>query len=244
MTNSMTATLLELLRNLFSDPNEQAEFLKDPDEYLEKHNLDDLSCADFNDALLAFVDTDVDGGDYNLGGRFYADKAEHGGDDHEAVKHVIKKIVEEGDTYHVTHSTTNYDNDTVYDSSFKGTVIADGDVTFDNDITAANGDGAVAAGEDIEGDVVTGDNNFNEGSIVEGDQTASSGGAIANAGDDATAVGSNQDNDQDNDTVVVEDNDTSVDVDTELDNVGNTQVSDDDEIQVEESGPGNVDATN
>jgi hypothetical protein len=213
MSNAVTATLLELLSKLFGGDEElRNEFIDNPDKFIEKYELDDLSCHDFNDAVLAFVDTTVEGSDYNLGGKFYADRDEHHGDDHEAVKTVIKKIVEEGDTYHVTNN--NYDNDTVYDNSFKGNVFADGDVTFDNDITSASGDGAVAAGDDINGQVVTGDENFNDGTIVKGDQVADHGGAIA-GGQNSDADGSFTDNDQDNDTVTFTDNSEEVDVDVE-----------------------------
>jgi hypothetical protein len=242
MSNTATATLLELLSKLFGGDEElRNEFLDNPDRFIEKYELEDLSCDDFNEAILAFVDNH-DGGEYNLGGKFYtdkgegkfyADKDEHDGDDHEAVKTVIKKIVEEGDTYHVTH---NYDNDTVYDNSFKGDVYADGDVRFDNDITVAEGDGAVAAGDDITGDVATGDNNFNEGTIVGGDQVADDGGAIA-GGEDSIAVGNNEDNDD----FRFEDNSTEVDVDVEesfndsRDQSDNRDQSFEQEVNVEET---------
>ncbi len=210
MSNTVTATLLELLEKLFGDPEVRNEFVKDPDKFMEKYDLEDLSCEDFNTAILAFVDSH-DGGEYNLGGRFYddddkggkfyADKDSHDGDDHEAVKTVIKKIVE-GDTYHVTN---NYDDDTVYDNSVsvKGDVWGD----IDNDITHADGDGAVAVGDDMHGDIATGDNNFNEGTIVGGDQTADDGGAIS-GGEDSSATGHNEDND----SVHFEDNSTKVDI--------------------------------
>ncbi len=216
MSNTATATLLELLSKLFGGDEElRNEFLDNPDRFIEKYELEDLSCDDFNEAILAFVDNH-DGGEYNLGGKFYtdkgegkfyADKDEHDGDDHEAVKTVIKKIVEEGDTYHVTN---NYDDDTIYDNSIKGDVFAR-EVTFDNDIAVADGDGAVAVGDDMHGDIATGDNNFNEGTIVGGDQTADDGGAIS-GGEDSIAVGRNEDND----SVRFEDNSTEVDIEDSL----------------------------
>ena len=244
MSETVTATLLELLSKLFGGDEElRNEFLDNPDKFIEKYELEDLSCDDFNDAVLAFVDNTVEGSEYNLGGKFYADKDEHDGDHHEAVKTVIKKIVEEGDTYHVTNN--NYDNDTVYDQSFKGTLLADGDVTFDNDIAVADGDGAVAAGDDINnsGNFGTGDNSFNEGStIVGGDQVAEEGGANVGGFGNATST-SNQDNDSDDDTVIdtttINDNSTETEFEDSFndksDNSDNSDNSFDQEVHVEDT---------
>jgi len=219
MSETVTATLLELLSKLFGGDEElRNEYLDNPDKFIEKYELEDLSCDDFNDAVLAFVDNTVEGSEYNLGGKFYADKDEHDGDHHEAVKTVIKKIVEEGDTYHVTNN--NYDNDTVYDQSFKGTLLADGDVTFDNDIAVADGDGAVAAGDDITGDVATGDDNFNEGTIVKGDQVADDGSNISSGENSVGFGGRSEDND------ITEDNDVVVDTTTITDNSSETEFED------------------
>ena len=213
MSTSLSATIMEFLNNIFGDEAERAEFLDNPEAYFAAHDLDDLSCADFDDALVSFFDNSS--GDNNLGGRFENTVAAPGESDHEAIaKHLTEIVHNYGDTY-----VTNNDNDVVNDNSV-GQIIADGDVTLDNDITSASGDGAVAAGDDINGPTNTGDIdatdsgvNFGAGSNVRGGDDQDN--------DTTTTTTTNNDNDQDNDTTVLTDvgNDKSVDteIETEID---------------------------
>lgn len=260
MSASLSATILEFLNNIFGDEAERTAYLADPSGYLTDHGLGDLSCADFDDAIVAFVENNGRD-DVNLGGTFTNTVPHDGESDHEAItRHLTEVVHNYGDTY-----ITNEDNDVYNDQSFNGTVIADGDVTFDNDIVSASGDGAVAAGDDIEDStIVTGDDNvvgdgnqvgdgaFGAGS-VSGGVTVDDGGAFANNG--STAVGSqddnSQDNDQDNDTTVTStDNsdhsvDTVVEVDIEDSSQANTVDSFNSETDTEfnsESGPGDLEA--
>lgn len=240
MSTSLSATIMEFLNNIFGDEAERAEYLADPSGYLTDHGLGDLSCADFDDAIVAFVENNGRD-DVNLGGTFTNTVPHDGESDHEAIARHLTEIVHNyGDTY-----VTNEDNDVYNDQSFNGTVIADGDVTFDNDIVSASGDGAVAAGDDIEdSNIVTGDDNvigddnqvgdgaFGEGSI-QGGVTVDDGGAFGNNG--STANGSqddnSQDNDQDNDTTVTTTTEIDTDIDTDIDNSVNDSGNTDNSVE-------------
>lgn len=226
MSTSLSATIMEFLNNIFGDPAERAEYLADPSGYLTDNGLGDLSCADFDDAIVAFVENSGRD-DVNLGGTFTNTVPQDGESDHEAIARNLTEIVHNyGDTY-----VTNEDNDVYNDQSFNGTVIADGDVTFDNDIVSASGDGAVAAGDDIEdSNIVTGDDNvigngnqvgdgaFGEGSI-QGGVTVDDGGAFGNNGSSASGSqdDNSQDNDQDNDVTNTDNSDNSINTDVDVD---------------------------
>jgi hypothetical protein len=241
MTNSLSATIIEILERIFGE--DQEAFLANPSGYLEEHGLDNISCEDFNDVFVSFLENaefENDRGPVQLG----ADVEVHrGGDhdddhdsDHEVIaKHLTTIVHEYGDTY-------IDDRDVYNDQSFNGTLIAD-DVTFDNDIVNASGDGAVAAGDDIEdSNIVTGDDNiignnnqvgdgaFGAGSVA-GGVTVDDGGAFANNG--STAAGSQDDNSQDND----QDNDTTTTT-TTTNNVDNSV---DIDVDVEDSFQANAD---
>lgn len=230
MSTSLSATIMEFLNNIFGDPTERAEYLADPSGYLTDHGLGDLSCADFDDAIVAFVENNGRD-DVNLGGTFTNTVPRDGESDHEAISRHLTEIVHNyGDTY-----VTNEDNDVYNDQSFNGTVIADGDVTFDNDIVSASGDGAVAAGDDIEdSNIVTGDDNvigddnqvgdgaFGEGSI-QGGVTVDDGGAFGNNGSNASgsqddnSTTTSNDNDDNSTTTTTTDNSTNTNTDVDVD---------------------------
>ncbi|GAA3248459.1 hypothetical protein GCM10017691_58640 [Pseudonocardia petroleophila] len=246
MSASLSATIMEFLNNIFGDPAERAAFLADPEGFLADNGLDDLSCADFDDAIVAFVENNGRD-DVNLGGTFTNTVPRDGESDHEAIARHLTEIVHNyGDTY-----ITNEDNDVYNDQSFNGTVIADGDVTFDNDIVSASGDGAVAAGDDIEdSNIVTGDDNiigngnqvgdgaFGAGSVA-GDVSVDDGGAYATNG--SSASGSQDDNSQDNDITNTDNSDNSVNdsgnttVDVDVDDAFNTDASVNDSLNTDAS---------
>ncbi|MDN5932016.1 MAG: IniB N-terminal domain-containing protein [Pseudonocardia sp.] len=245
MSASLSATIMEFLNNLFGDEEARAAFLADPEAVLDEHGLGDLSCADFDDAIVAFVENSGRD-DVNLGGTFHNTVPEDGESDHEAIAKHLTEIVN-NNTY-----ITNEDNDVYNDQSFNGTVVADGDVTFDNDIVSASGDGAVAAGDDIEdSNIVTGDDNiigngnqvgddsaFGAGSVA-GGVTVDDGGAFATTG--GTATGSQDDN-SDNRVDNSDNSDNRVDNSDNSDNrVDNTDNSINTDVDVDDSFQANTD---
>ena len=231
MSTSLSATIIEFLERVFGEDKE--EFLADPEGYLSEHGLDDLSCADFDDALVSFFENaefsnDRDGVD--LGADFHTESGD-GESDHEAIaRHLTEVVHEHGDTYVTNH---NDDRDTYVDNSFQGTVL--GDATFDNDTVVASGDGAVAAGDDVD-DVVTGDdnvigngNNVGDGNFgagsVSGGISVDDGGAFGNNG--GNAAGSQDDNSDNSDNSTTDNSDNSLnDSFNPVDNSDNSDNSD------------------
>ena len=180
----MTAStsLLELLLNLLRDPDALAAYRDDPEGFLA--SCGDVSPDDIHDALVLLQDNQDAGfdRDYNTGGNHVhvpppppAPRPEPGESDHEA-----------GIRYLNTYITNNHidDRDTITDNSINQQIDTGGgdfDQDIDVDSTVASGDGAVAAGDDIEdSNIVTGDDN------VIGDGNVSGDGNLV--GDDNQAV--------------------------------------------------------
>jgi hypothetical protein len=163
MTTS--TSLLDLLLNLFRDPEAMAAFKDDPNGYLAP--CGDISPDDVHDALMLLNDNQDASFDreYNTG-------SNHSGGNHVHVPPPPAPEKHEGESDHEatvrylnTYITNNYvdDRDTIIDNSVNQQIDTGGgdfDQDIDIDSTAATGDGAVAAGDDIEGsNIVTGDDN-------------------------------------------------------------------------------------
>src|ERR1700754_237768 len=184
-----TATsLLELLLNLLRDPDALAAYQDDPEGYLSQ--CGDYSPEDMRDALVLLRDEQEAGFDreYNSGGNHVhvpppADppNPEPGESDHEA-----------GIRYLNTDITKNHidDRDTITDNSVNQQIDTDGgdfDQDIDVDSTVASGDGAVAAGDDIEDStIVSGDDNQVGDDNVRGDGNVVGDDNEAVTGDDNT----------------------------------------------------------
>ena len=173
MTTS--TSLLDLLLNLFRDPEAMAAFKDDPNGYLAP--CGDISPDDVHDALMLLndnQDADFDR-EYNTGAGHTsghghvpppppAPEKHEGESDHEATVRYLN-----------TYITNNYvdDRDTIIDNSVNQQIDTGGgdfDQEIDIDSTAATGDGAVAAGDDIEdSNIVTGDDNQVGDGNVSGD---------------------------------------------------------------------------
>jgi hypothetical protein len=174
MTTS--TSLLDLLLNLIRDPEAMAAFKDDPDGFLA--SCGDISPDDVHDALVLLndnQDADFDR-EHNTG-------AGHSGGHHVQVppppavpeKHEGESDHEATVRYLNTYITNNYvdDRDTIIDNSVNQQIDTGGgdfDQEIDIDSTAATGDGAVAAGDDIEdSNIVTGDDNQVGDGNVSGD---------------------------------------------------------------------------
>jgi len=173
MTTS--TSLLDLLLNLFRDPEAMAAFKDDPNGYLAP--CGDISPDDVHDALMLLndnQDADFDR-EYNTG-------SNHSGGNHVHVPPPPAPEKHEGESDHEatvrylnTYVTNNYvdDRDTIIDNSVNQQIDTGGgdfDQEIDIDSTAATGDGAVAAGDDIEdSNIVTGDDNQVGDGNVSGD---------------------------------------------------------------------------
>jgi hypothetical protein len=196
MTNS--TSLLDLLLSLLRDPSALAAYQEDPDGFLA--TCGDVSPDDIRDALVLLQDNqDADfNRDYNTGGNHVhvppppAHNPEPGESDHDASIRYLN-------TY-ITNNNID-DRDTIVDNSVNQQIDTGGgdfDQDIDIDSTVASGDGAVAAGDDIEDSTITtgddnqvGDDNVRgDGNVVGDDNNAVTGnGNTSSFGDgDATST--------------------------------------------------------
>jgi hypothetical protein len=166
MTTS--TSLLDLLLNLLRDPSALAAYQDDPEAYLS--SCGDFSPADVHDALVLIQDNqdaDLDR-DHSTGGNHIQvpplPAVQPGETDHEAAVRYINNYV-----------TNNHidDRDTIVDNSVNQQIDTDGgdfDQDIDIDSAVASGDGAVAAGDDIENSTLTtGDDNILGDGNIRGD---------------------------------------------------------------------------
>ncbi len=187
-----TLSLWEFLRELVTNAGLRDWFAADPQGALRANGLDHLSPDDVHDALVLAEDNQTADftRDYDTG--------------HNAISYAPPPAPLVGESEHEaairylnTYVTNNYvdDRDTVVDHSINQQVETGGG-DFDQDIdvhsVTAPGDGAVAAGGDIDGSTVTtGDGNQVGGGNVRGDgDVAGDGNHAVTGGHDTTAFGS------------------------------------------------------
>lgn len=176
-------TLLDFLLALLGDSPEdlalQQDFADNPVATLQALDLGDLTAEDVHDALVLVQDNQtVEFGDteYNTGGNTIVAAAAPAFPHHEAAPEGHSAI-EYIQTY-VTNTEVQ-DADTTIGSPVKQVIDAGDDVdqTITTTTTAATGDGAVAAGDDIsDSQVVTGSGNiFGDGNVTGDGNTGSFG---------------------------------------------------------------------
>jgi hypothetical protein len=195
MTTS--TSLLDLLFNLFREPEAKAAFRDDPNGYLASCGA--ISPDDVRDALVLLQDDQEADPD-----REYTTGASHtSGHGHIAPPPPPAPEKHDGESDHAaavrylnTYVTNNYvDNrDTVIDNSVNQQIDTDGgnfDQDIDIDSTAATGDGAVAAGDDIaNSDIVTGDGNqVGDGNLAGDDNLVGDANDVISGDDNTTAFG-------------------------------------------------------
>jgi hypothetical protein len=174
---SLVTSLLDFIRNLLFDEDERAKYEADEAGYLRRHGLDDVSAEEVYDAFVLFYDGLPANVASQVGSFSRTASTGSGRVNTEQRAEISTPPLAErkaGETdleatiRQISYITNNYavtevdDRDTVLDNSINQQIFADGDVeqTFDNDPVIASGDGAVAAGDDITGSVVTGDENL------------------------------------------------------------------------------------
>ena len=185
MTTS--TSLIEFLMSLLRDPEALAAYQDDPEGYLAACGVSDVSPTDVHDALVLIEDNQTAdfSRDYNTGGNQVHIPAPPappapapGQSEQEAAIQYINNYV-----------TNNFvdDRDTITDNSINQQIDTGGgdfDQNIDVDSVVASGDGAVAAGGDIEDStVVTGSGN------TVGDGNVSGSGNIVGDGNDGNLVG-------------------------------------------------------
>lgn len=157
--------LIDLILKLLNDPQALAEFKEHPDAVLASCGATDVSPADVHDALVL-----ADDEQHHHPSPPPPPHPHPGESEHEAAVRYINSYV-----------TNNYvdDRDTNVDNSVNQQIDTDGgdvDQTIHTTSSTASGDGAVAAGGDIDGSTVTtgndnqlGDNNVKGDGNVQGE---------------------------------------------------------------------------
>jgi hypothetical protein len=194
MTTS--TSLLDLLLSLFRGPEAMAAFEEDPKGFLG--SCGDISPDDVRDALVLLQDSqdaDLDR-DYTVGANHTSNHVQvpppppvpenqDGESNHEAAVRYLN-----------TYVTNNYvdDRDTIIDNSVNQQIDTGGgdfDQDIDIDSVAATGDGAVAAGDDIEDStIVTGDDNqVGNGNMSGDDNIVGDNNDVISGDDNNTAFG-------------------------------------------------------
>lgn len=192
---SVVTSLFDFIQDLLFDREAREDFERDPEEYLRDHDLEDVTAEEVYEAFLLVYDglpanvakqigsfdRTVSAGSGRVTTNQYAETSaphlplaepRHGETELEAAIRQVSYITN-------NYSTTEVDDrDTILDNSVNQQIFAKGDVdldqTFDNDPIVASGDGAVAAGDDITGRVVTGDDN-----VVGDDNVLAADGGVA-----------------------------------------------------------------
>ncbi len=164
MATAAASNLIDLILKLLNDPQALAEFQQNPDAVLAACGAADVSPADVHDALVLADDQEGDFSREHHSGSHNPPPPPHphpGESDHDAAVRYINEYV-----------TNNYvdDRDTTVDNSVNQQIDTGGgdfDQTIHNTNTTASGDGAVAAGGNIDGSTVTtgNDNQVGDGNI-------------------------------------------------------------------------------
>ncbi|GAA1398935.1 hypothetical protein GCM10009613_53780 [Pseudonocardia kongjuensis] len=247
---SAEKSLIQFILDLLRDPKLLAEFKDDPQGLLASCGLSEVSAEDVHDAIVLSQDNDDVSFDRN-----YSTGANHGGGhstppppvEHpkpgeDPIKYLDKYVTNNHYTYNID------DRDTIVDNSINQNIDTGGgnfNQSIETNSVVASGDGAVAAGRDIEdsvittgddnivgdgNDVVKGDDNttaFGSGNATKvGDISADDGSAVAVGG---SASGSNDTNGSFNETTTTNTTTTeftdSFNVDASQDN--DTTITDD-----------------
>jgi hypothetical protein len=190
-------SILEFLQHLFSSEDARQDFAEDPQASLDAAGLGHLSSDDVHEAITLMHD-DSQSADFSRdtdsGAEVNIAAPEPPAPDQPVTEYI---------TEYVTNNFID-DRDVNIDNSVNQQIDTGGgdfDQNIDIDSTVAAGDGAVAAGDDISGDVNTGDGNTigdgnvsGEGNIVGDDNEVAGEGSTASFGSgDATSTDVNGD---------------------------------------------------
>ncbi|OLT02590.1 hypothetical protein BJF90_29040 [Pseudonocardia sp. CNS-004] len=155
-------TIMEFLQQLFSSEEAREAFQENPEQALDDAGLGHLSADDVSDALTMMHDDsqsadfsrEYNGGDNEVNIAAPAPVEHHDGGSESAAEYITK---------YVTENYITNEGDTITDNSVNQQIDTGGgdfDQNIDIDSTVASGDGAVAAGDDIEDSTIaTGDGN-------------------------------------------------------------------------------------
>jgi hypothetical protein len=192
-----TQSLLQWLLDLLKDDNARADFLKNPDQYLNDHGHGNVSSGDIYDALCLSSDNHSSHSNHSN----HDDNNDHHAEPHhnhkgEDAGHYLKE--------YITNNYTNIeDRSSHIDNSLHQRIDTEGGdfhQTNDNDTVIASGDGASAVGGDNSGHIASaghdGTNAFGDGDATKASfdhANFGSGSGVAVGG--SSASGHAEDND-------------------------------------------------
>jgi hypothetical protein len=163
---------MEFILNLLSDDEARQDFADNPDKALDDAGLGNLSADDVRDALELMHDDSQSADfsrEYNTGGNEINIAAPEPVDGSESAAEYVSK--------YITNNYVTNEGDTITDNSINQQIDTGGgdfDQNIDIDSTVASGDGAVAAGDDIEDSTITtGNDNIVGDNNIEGDGNTS-----------------------------------------------------------------------
>jgi hypothetical protein len=183
-------TLLEFIRELLFNVQMRDYFAAEPEKALEEHGLGHLTAEDVHDALVLIDEDNQDADfsrDYNTGANtvHVPVPVHYEAGSHESAVEYINRYI-----------TNNHvdDRDTIVDNSVNQQVDTHGgdfDQDIDIDQVTASGDGAVAAGGDIEDStIVTGDDNqVGDGNVAGNGNVVGNGNQAVTGHDNTTSFG-------------------------------------------------------
>jgi len=178
----MATSLLEFLRELLGDADLRQQFESDPQGTLNANGLGNVSSADLHDGLSLMCDSSEHDSDNG-----------HGGGHHVAAPQPVdhdQSPIEYLRTY-VTNNYTVDDRD--IDNSIHQNIDNEGG-TFNQDIhnVSNSGDGAVVAGDDIDGSTITtGDHNqVGDGNVSGEHNTVGDGNEVVSGENNTAGFGS------------------------------------------------------
>jgi hypothetical protein len=169
-----STSLIEWILDLFRDPHARAAFQANPEQYAAEHGFDQVSAADVHDALCVAADDEPAHSSRHHEGHHLSAPQHY--DHHESAAHYLDHYITNNYTTIVEHNT-NIDDSVHQNIDTHG---GDFHQVIDNDPVVASGDGAVAAGGNIDHSTVT----SGDGNVVGDDNHATTG------DDDTTAFGS------------------------------------------------------
>jgi hypothetical protein len=157
----MATSLLEFLRQLLADAGLREQFENDPQGTLNANGLGNVSAEDLHDGLSLMCDSSEHESDHGHGGGHHVAAPQPVHHDQSPIEYLRTYVT---NNYSIDDRDTNIDNSVHQDIDNRGG-------SFNQDIhnttTANSGDGAVVAGDDIDGSTIAtgGHNQIGNGNV-------------------------------------------------------------------------------
>jgi hypothetical protein len=182
----MATSLLEFLRQLLADAGLREQFENDPQGTLNANGLGNVSAEDLHDGLSLMCDSSEHESDHGHGGGHHVAAPQPVHHDQSPIEYLRTYVT---NNYSIDDRDTNIDNSVHQDIDNRGG-------SFNQDIhnttTANSGDGAVVAGDDIDGSTIAtgGHNQIGDGNVQGSGNVVGHDNNVASGHDSTTSFGS------------------------------------------------------